>query len=139
MSYVRQELPSRILDLKSELECLKQGVAEEKEQFLKLLEEEKAKLHEEGLNLNIKLAAQNMTKERNKARTVEEEVVSVDDEVEDCPENGGGENCEEGNLLKPISESLEVQEGAEGVGEEQVEELIGSENVEESGDGQKVG
>ena len=97
-SDVRRELPSRILDLKSELECLKQGVAEEKEQFLKLLEDEKAKLLEEGLNLNIKLAAQNMAKERNKARTNEEEAVSVDDEVEDCPENGEGENCAEVNI-----------------------------------------
>ena len=114
-------------------------MAEEKAQFLKLVEDEKAKLHEEGLNLNIKLAARNMATERNKARTVEEEVVSVDDDVEDCPQNGGGLNCEKENLLKPLSESVEVQAGAEGVAEEQVQELIRSENVEESGDGQKVG
>ena len=138
-SDIRQELPSRILDLKSELECLKQGVAEEKEQFLQLLEVEKAKLQEEGLNLNIKLAARNMAKERNKASAIQEEVVMVDDEVEDCPGNGGGENCEEENLPKPPSESQEVQVEAEGVEGEQVEELKRSENVEESGDGQIVG
>ena len=138
-SDVRQELPSRILDLKSELECLKQGVAEEKEQFLQLLEVEKAKLQEEGLNLNIKLAARNMAKERNKASAIQEEVVMVDDEIEDCPENGGGENCEEENLPKPPSESQEVQVEAEGVEGEQEEELVRSENVEESGDGQIVG
>ena len=138
-SDVRQELPSRILDLKSELECLKQGVAEEKEQFLQLLEVEKAKLQEEGLNLNIKLAARNMAKERNKASAIQEEVVMVDDEVEDCPGNGGEENCEEENLPKPPSESQEAQVEAEGVEGEQEEELVRSENVEESGDGQIVG
>jgi len=131
----RQELPSRILDLKSELECLKQGVAEEKKQFLQLLEVEKAKLQEEGLNLNIKLAARNMAKERNKAGAIQEEVMMVDDEVE----NGGGENCEEDNLPNPPSESQEVQVEAEGVEEEQVEELIRTGNVEENGDGQIVG
>merc|ERR1719209_2303848 len=58
----RQELPSRILDLKAELECLKQGLAEEKEQFLQTLEDEKSKLVEEELSLNIKLAARNMNR-----------------------------------------------------------------------------
>ena len=134
-SDIRQELPSRILDLKSELECLKQGVAEEKEQFLQLLEVEKSKLQEEGLNLNIKLAARNMAKERNKAGAIQEEVMMVDDELE----NGGGENCEEDNLPRPPSESKEVQVEAEGVEEEQVEELIRTGNVEENGDGQIVG
>ena len=111
-------------------------MAEEKEQFLQLLEVERAKLQEEGLNLNIKLAARNMAKERNKAGAIQEEVVLVDDEVKDSPENGGGENCKEENLPKL---SQEVQVEAEGVEGEQVEELMRSENVEETGDGQIVG
>merc|ERR1719201_27260 len=67
----RQELPSRILDLKGDLECLKQELAEEKEQCLQTLEVEKSKLAEEELSLNIKLAARNMTRERNKARAIQ--------------------------------------------------------------------
>ena len=117
---VRQELPSRILDLKAELECLKQGLIEEKKQFLQTLEGKKAKLAEEEVNLNIKLAARNMAKERSKARAFQEEVILVDG---DCPEIGGGENCEE-----PIYESEGVHvEGEEGEGKQ----TILSENVEE--------
>ena len=129
---LRQELPSRILDLKGDLECLKQELAEEKELFLQTLEVEKSKLAEEELSLNIKLAARNMTRERNKARAIQEEVVLVDDEIEDPPENGGGENCEEENLPKPVSEVEGVEVEAE-VGEG--EQVISSENVEESEDG----
>ena len=107
-------------------------MAEEKEQFLQILEDEKAKLVEEELNLNIKLAAQNMAKERNKAKAIQEEVVLVDDEVEVVPENGGGED-----LLKPVSGSEEVEaEGGEG--EEMAGLPIRSENVQESEDGQIV-
>merc|ERR1712025_1022414 len=106
----RQELPSRILDLKAELECLKQGLAEEKVQFLQTLEDEKAKLAEEEENLNIKLAARNMAKERNRARAIQEEVVLIDDQVEDSPVNGGGENVGEENLLRDQEEAKEVDE-----------------------------
>jgi len=133
----RQELPSRILDLKAELEYLKQGLAEEKEQFLQSLENEKSKLAEKELSLNIKLAARNMTRERNKVLAIQEEVVLVDDEIEDCPENGGGENCEEENLAKPVSESEGVQvEAGGGEGEQMIQKS--SENVEESQVGQVV-
>ena len=112
-------------------------MAEEKEQFLQILEDEKAKLVEEELNLNIKLAAQNMTKERNKAKAIQEEVVLIEDEVEVVPENGGGENLGEKDLLKPVSGSEEVEaEGGEG--EEMDGLLISSENVQESEDGQVV-
>ena len=119
--------------MKAELECLKQGLAEEKEQFLLTLEDEKSKLVEEELSLNIKLAARNMTRERNKARAIQEEVVVVVDEIEDCPQSGAEENCKEDNLPKSVSESEEVEAEAEG------EQMTSSENVEESEDGHFVG
>ena len=112
-------------------------MAEEKEQFLQSLENEKSKLAEKELSLNIKLAARNMTRERNKVLAIQEEVVLVDDEIEDCPENGGGENCGEENLPKPVSESEGVQvEAGGGEGEQMIQKS--SENVEESQVGQVV-
>ena len=122
---VRQELPDRILDLKSELECLKHGVAEEREQFIQHIEEEKAKLREEEVNLNIKLAAQNMTKEKNKTRALQEEVVVFDSDVEGCPEGGEGEEKE--NLGNLPSEEKHVEEE-----EQQEAELASSKVAEES-------
>ena len=118
---------------------MKQGLAEEKEQFLQILEDEKAKLVEEGLNLNIKLAAQNMAKERRKGLAIQEEVVLADDQVEGCLENGGGETFEEENLLGPPSDADQVQVEAEGSEGREVDGLINSENVEESEDGKIVG
>ena len=126
ISHVRQELPSRILDLKAELECLKQGLAEEKVQFLQTLEDEKAKLAEEEENLNIKLAARNMAKERNRARAFQDEVVLIDDQVEDSPVNGGGEDVGEENLLR------DQEEDKGGDGDEVEGQLVDLENVEES-------
>ena len=124
----RQELPDRILDLKSELECLKHGVAEEREQFIQHIEEEKAKLREEEVNLNIKLAAQNMTKEKNKTRALQEEVVVFDSDVEGCPEDGEGEEKE--NLVNLPSEQTHVE--VREVGEEQQEsELASSKDIGE--------
>ena len=126
--YNRQELPDRILDLKSELECLKQGVAEEREQFIQFVEKEKAKLREEEVNLNIKLAARNMIKEKNKASAVQEEVVVIDSDVEGCSKGGEGEEKE--NLVNLPSEQkhVEVRE----VGEEQQEsELASSKDIGE--------
>ena len=120
------------MDLNAELECLKQGLTEEKEQFLQALEDEKSKLAEEELSLNIKLAHRNMTRERNKARAIQEEIVLVVDDIEDCPRSGGEENCKENNLPKSVSESEEVEAEAEG------EQMTSSENVEESEDGQFV-
>ena len=121
----RQELPDRILDLKSELECLKHGVAEEREQFIQHIEEEKAKLREEEVNLNIKLAAQNMTKEKNKTRALQEEVVVFDSDVEGCPEGGVSEEKENlGNL--PSKEKHMEEE------EQQEAELASSKDAEES-------
>ena len=118
----RQELPDRILDLKSELECLKQGVAEEREQFIQFVEKEKAKLREEEVNLNIKLAARNMIKEKNKASAVQEEVVVIDSDVEGCSKGGEGEEKE--NLVNLPSEQkhVEVRE----VGKEQQESVLAS-------------
>ena len=107
----RQELPDRILDLKSELECLKQGVAEEREQFIQFVEKEKAKLREEEVNLNIKLAARNMIKEKNKASAVQEEVVVSDSDVEGCSKGGEGEEKE--NLVNLPSEQKHVEDGKE--------------------------
>ena len=107
--------------MKSELECLKHGVAEEREQFIQHLEEEKAKLREEEVNLNIKLAAQNMTKEKNKTRALQEEVVVFDSDVEGCPEGGEGEE-KENNLP---SEEKHVEE------EEQQEAQLASTKVAE--------
>ena len=124
----RQELPDRILDLKSELECLKQGVAEEREQFIQFVEKEKAKLREEEVNLNIKLAARNMIKEKNKASAVQGEVVVSDSDVEGCSKGGEGEEKE--NLVNLPSEQkhVEVRE----VGEEQQEsELASSKDIGE--------
>ena len=124
----RQELPDRILDLKSELECLKQGVAEEREQFIQFVEKEKAKLREEEVNLNIKLAARNMIKEKNKASAVQEEVAVSDSDVEGCSKGGEGEEKE--NLVNLPSEQkhVEVRE----VGEEQQEsELASSKDIGE--------
>ena len=124
----RQELPDRILDLKSELECLKQGVAEERELFIQFVEKEKAKLREEEVNLNIKLAARNMIKEKNKASAVQEEVGVIDSDVEGCSKGGEGEEKE--NLVNLPSEQkhVEVRE----VGEEQQEsELASSKDIGE--------
>ena len=124
----RQELPDRILDLKSELECLKQGVAEERELFIQFVEKEKAKLREEEVNLNIKLAARNMIKEKNKASAVQEEVGVIDSDVEGCSKGGKGEEKE--NLVNLPSEQkhVEVRE----VGEEQQEsELASSKDIGE--------
>ena len=124
----RQELPDRILDLKSELECLKQGVAEEREQFIQFVEKEKAKLREEEVNLNIKLAARNMIKEKNKASAVQEEVVVSDSDVEGCSKGGEGE--EKGNLVNLPSEQTHVE--VREVGEEQQEsELASSKDIGE--------
>ena len=120
----RQELPDRILDLKSELECLKQGVAEERELFIQFVEKEKAKLRVEEVNLNIKLAAQNMTKEKNKTRALQEEVVVFDSDVEGCPEGGEGEEKE--NLGNLPSEEKHVEEE-----EQQEAELASSKDIGE--------
>ena len=97
-------------------------MAEEREQFIQHIEEEKAKLREEEVNLNIKLAAQNMTKEKNKTRALQEEVVVFDSDVEGCPEGGEGEEKE--NLVNLPSEQkhVEVRE----VGEEQQESVLAS-------------
>ena len=121
----RHELPDRILDLKSELECLKQGVAEERELFIQFVEKEKAKLREEEVNLNIKLAAQNMTKEKNKTRALQEEVVVFDSVIEGCPEGGEGEEKE--NMGNLPSEEKHVEEE-----EQQEAELASSKVAEES-------
>ena len=121
----RQELPDRILDLKSELECLKQGVAEERELFIQFVEKEKAKLREEEVNLNIKLAARNMIKEKNKASAVQEEVVVSDSDVEGCSKGGEGEEKE--NLGNLPSEEKHVEEE-----EQQEAELASSKDAEES-------
>ena len=118
----RQELPDRILDLKSELECLKQGVAEERELFIQFVEKEKAKLREEEVNLNIKLAARNMIKEKNKASAVQEEVVVSDSDVEGCSKGGEGEEKE--NLVNLPSEQKHVEVGEDG--KEQQESVLAS-------------
>ena len=124
----RQELPDRILDLKSELECLKQGVAEERELFIQFVEKEKAKLREEEVNLNIKLAARNMIKEKNKASAVQEEVVVSDSDVEGCSKGGEGEEKE--NLVNLPSEQKHAEVREVG-GEQQESELASSKDIGE--------
>ena len=124
----RQELPDRILDLKSELECLKQGVAEEREQFIQFVEKEKAKLREEEVNLNIKLAARNMIKEKNKASAVQGEVVVIDSDVEGCSKGGEGEEKENLVNLPSEQEHVEVREVEE---EQRESELASSKDIGE--------
>ena len=78
----RKEFPSRIHELKCEIERVKEEVAEEKRQFLLQLEEERAHLMEERMTLNILLAAKNMARERNTAGVDQGDAILVDDDVD---------------------------------------------------------
>ena len=78
----RKEFPSRIHELKCEIERVKEEVVEEKRQFLLQLEEERAHLMEERMTLNILLAAKNMAKERNTAGVDQGDVILVEDDVD---------------------------------------------------------
>jgi len=139
----RKEFPSRIHELKCEIERVKEEVVEEKRQFLLQLEEERAHLMEERMTLNILLAAKNMAKERNTAGVGQEDVILVEDDVDASCSNEmkvifNQEVEKEEHLNTPLARCEETKSGENFQNEVFVKSSEVLENLKEANSSQDV-
>merc|ERR1719357_686478 len=107
----RREFPSRIHELKCEIERVKEEVAEEKRQFLSQFEEERAHLMEERMTLNILLAAKNMAMGRNTAGVDQGVVSLVEDDDDEMKVNFNQEEKKEEPQNTPLARCEETKGG----------------------------